>query len=181
MKKAVIGLVRSRADADAVVTNLQSHGFALRDISALLPDREGARDFAHVHNTKAPEGAIAGAGAGGVLGGTLGMLAGIGAFAIPGLGVFIAAGPLLAAMSGVAVGATVGSIAGALVGSGIPEIEAKLYEGKLRSGNILIAVHAETAERQRRASEVLAAAGADKVGMAAEAALPRDELRTSRR
>src|SRR6187399_2527761 len=109
-KKAVVGLVASQPHAEAIVGNLQSAGFSRSDISALFPDKRGTRDFAHEQNTKAPEGAIAGAGAGGALGGTLGLLAGIGALAIPGLGPFIAAGPLLAALSGAAAGATVGGV-----------------------------------------------------------------------
>src|SRR5689334_16854740 len=101
MKKAVMCMVQTRTQAESVVTQLQQAGFHRNDISVLLPDQSGTKDFAHEHNTKAPEGAVAGAGAGGALGGTLGLLAGIGALAIPGLGPFIAAGPLLATLSGV--------------------------------------------------------------------------------
>lgn len=172
MKKAVMCIVQSQVEADAVVGELQRAGFANNDISALFPDQQGTRDFAHEHNTKAPEGAVAGVGAGGLLGGTLGLLAGIGALAIPGLGPFIAAGPILATLSGVAAGATVGGVAGALVGFGIPEIEAKRYEGKLRSGNILIAVHTENGEEQKTAENVFKTASASDVFATTEASVP---------
>lgn len=175
MKKAIIGIVETRAQAEATVETLQrSAGIAVNDISVLLPDTQGTRDFAHEHHTKAPEGAATGAGAGGVLGGTLGLLAGIGALAIPGVGPLIAAGPVLAALSGAAAGAAVGGLTGALVGLGIPEIEARAYEGKLRGGNILIAVHTDSREQQRAAEEVLKNAGAHHVGATTEASLPRD-------
>lgn len=154
MKKAVMCIVESREAAETVVARLQSAGVANQDISVLLPNAQGTRDFAYEHNTKAPEGAVAGVGAGGAVGGTIGLLAGIGALAIPGLGPFIAAGPLLATLSGIAAGATVGGVTGALVGLGIPEVEAKAYEGKLRAGSYLIAVHVETAEEQNRAEQV---------------------------
>jgi hypothetical protein len=130
---------------------------------ALFPDRQGTRDFAHEQSTKAPEGATAGAGTGGVLGGALGWLVGAGALAIPGLGPFIAAGPILAALSGAAVGAAVGGVTGALVGMGIPEYEAKQYEGKIRGGNILVSVHTEDAEQRRLAKDVFERAGAKDV------------------
>src|SRR5690348_12872210 len=123
MKKAVIGILESRAQAETVVQSLTSAGFATHNISVLFPNASGSKDFAHEHSTKAPEGAVAGVSAGGLLGGTLGLLAGIGALAIPGLGVFIAAGPLMATLGGVAAGATIGGLTGALVGMGIPEIE----------------------------------------------------------
>jgi len=142
MKKAVIGIVDNVSQAEAMVDELQrTPHIGINDISVLLPDKRATHDFAHEHNTKAPEGAVTGASAGGILGGTLGLLAGIGALAIPGIGPLIAAGPVLAALSGAAAGAAVGGISGALVGMGIPEIEARSYEGKLRGGNILIAVH----------------------------------------
>jgi tetrahydromethanopterin S-methyltransferase subunit C len=140
----------------------------------LFPSQSGTRDFAHEHNTKAPEGAVAGAGAGGVLGGTLGVLAGIGTLAIPGLGPLIAAGPLLAALSGAAVGAAVGGLAGALIGMGIPEIEAKSYEAKVRGGNILLSVHTESTEQQREAERILKAGGATDICSTSESSVPRD-------
>jgi len=175
MKKAVMCIVQTQNQADAVVGQLQQAGFPNNDISVLFPDKKGTRDFAHEHNTKAPEGAVAGAGAGGVLGGTLGLLAGIGTLAIPGLGPFIAAGPLLATLSGAAAGATVGGVTGALVGMGIPEIEAKRYEGKLRGGNILIAVHTENGEQQKRAEQICKTAKAEDVFATSEASVPKNQ------
>lgn len=171
-KKAVLGLVSERAQAEAVVADLQRAGFGTNDISALFPDKEGSRDFAHEKNTKAPEGAIAGVGAGSAIGGTLGLLAGIGALAIPGLGPFIAAGPILAALSGAAAGAAVGGIAGALVGLGIPEVEAKQYEGKIKGGNILLSVHVEDANERKRAKEILERHGAVDVVTVGEESVP---------
>ncbi|MGH7284406.1 MAG: DUF3341 domain-containing protein, partial [Polyangiaceae bacterium] len=139
MKKSVIGIVETRGEAEAIILRARDEGFFLNDISVLFPDQTTTKDFAHELNTKAPEGAVAGGAAGGVFGGAIGLLAGVGALAIPGLGPFVAAGPLMAALSGAAAGITVGGIAGALVGFGIPEYEAKRYEGKVKGGNILIA------------------------------------------
>jgi len=173
MKKAVMCIVQTRSEAESIVTRLQGAGFSNNDISVLFPNKEGTKDFAHEHNTKAPEGAVAGAGAGGVLGGTLGLLAGIGALAIPGLGPFIAAGPLLAALSGAAAGATVGGITGALVGMGIPEIEAKRYEGKIKGGNLLISVHTETSEEQKQAAAIFKTARAADICSTSEASVPK--------
>lgn len=167
-KKAVIGLVASQAQAENIVAQLQHAGFSNNDISALVPDKRGTRDFAHEQNTKAPEGAVAGASAGGALGGTVGLLAGIGAIAIPGLGPFIAAGPIMAALSGAAAGAAVGGVTGALVGLGIPELEAKQYEGKVKSGNILLSVHVEDRDERARAKKILEAGGAVDVVTAGE-------------
>jgi uncharacterized membrane protein len=170
--KAVIGLVASRAQADNIVAALQAASFSQNDISALFPDKEGTRDFAHEKNTKAPEGAVAGVSAGGAIGGTIGLLAGIGALAIPGLGPFIAAGPIMAALSGAAAGAAVGGITGALVGMGIPELEAKQYEGKIASGNILLSVHVEDAEERKRAKVILERGGAVDVKDVGEQRVP---------
>jgi len=170
--KSVVGIVDDEARADGIVTALQEAGFSSNDISALLPDKRGTKDFAHEHSTKAPEGAVVGVAGGGVLGGTLGLLAGIGALAIPGLGPFIAAGPLMAALSGAAAGAAVGGVAGALVGMGIPELEAKKYEGKLRGGNILLAVHVEERDRQKRAEQVLKTGGAHDISVTGESSVP---------
>lgn len=172
MKKAVIGFVESSAQAERVVASLKERGFALNDVSVLLPDKKASRDFAHEAHTKAPEGAVAGVGTGGVLGGTLGLLVGMGSLAIPGLGVFIAAGPLLAALSGAAAGAAVGGVTGALIGMGIPEVEAKIYEGKIKGGNVLIAVHTDNAEQQKKAEEVLKAHGSKDVSTRSEASVP---------
>jgi len=174
MKKAVFGIIDSTARAETIISELERAGFLTSDISVLFPDESGTRDFAHEKNTKAPEGAIAGVGTGGVVGGAIGLLAGIGALAIPGLGPFIAAGPIMAALSGVAAGATVGGIAGALVGFGIPELEAKRYEGKIRGGNILIAVHVENSDAEKRAEQVLKEQNARDIASSSESSVPRD-------
>lgn len=163
MKKAVMCIVHCHDQAEAIVAQLQSAGFPPNDISVLFPDTQGTSDFAHEHNTKAPEGAVAGAGTGGVLGGTIGLLAGIGALAIPGLGPFIAAGPLMGALSGAALGAGVGGLTGALIGMGIPEIEARKYEGKIKGGNLLIAVHIESSQERKRAQDVFKMARAEDI------------------
>jgi hypothetical protein len=173
VKKAIIGIVQSRGKAEVILAELQRAGFSAGDISVLLPDQGGTKDFAHEHNTKAPEGAVAGAGAGGVLGGTLGVLAGLGALAIPGLGPFIAAGPLMAALSGAAAGAAVGGLTGALVGMGIPEYEAKLYEGKLKEGNLLVSAHTENVEQQKVAQEIFKRNGAADIKSTTEASVPK--------
>jgi hypothetical protein len=173
MKKAVMCIVQNRGAAEAIVSQLQSAGFTSSDISVLFPNKEGTKDFAHEHNTKAPEGAVAGVGTGGVLGGTLGLLAGIGALAIPGVGPFIAAGPIMAALSGAAVGATVGGLTGALVGMGIPEYEAKRYEGRIKEGNYLISVHTDDSTQRQRAKEIFERAGCEDISSASEANAPR--------
>jgi hypothetical protein len=139
--ESVVGILHTRVEAEILVNALKAEGFLDSDISVLFPDKEGSKDFAHDNSTKAPEGAVTGASTGGVVGGTFGLLAGLGALAIPGVGPLVAAGPIMAALSGAAVGATVGGITGALVGMGIPEYEAKMYEGKIRDGNILLGVH----------------------------------------
>lgn len=177
--KTVIGIIDNETQAENIVASLQSAGFSLSDISVLFPDKRGTKDFAHEHNTKAPEGAVAGVTSGGVIGGTLGLLAGIGALAIPGLGPFIAAGPLMAALSGAAAGAAVGGVAGALVGLGIPEIEAKKYEGKIQGGNLLTAVHVESGEEQDRAEEILKRGGARDISTTSEASVPRGQAQRS--
>src|SRR5215510_10004096 len=154
MAKAVFCIARSEAQAITIVERLRAAGFSNNDISVLCPDKAGTRDFAHEQHTKAPEGAATGAGAGGVLGGGLGWLVGIGSLAIPGVGPFIAAGPIMAALSGAAVGAAFGGLTGALIGLGIPEYEAKQYEGKIRDGNILISVPTEDGDELRRAKKI---------------------------
>jgi len=169
MAKAVVCVASSMVQADGIVSDLRLAGFADGDISVLLPDPNSARDIAHEKHTKAPEGAAVGVGAGSVVGGAIGLLAGIGTLAIPGLGPFIAAGPILAALSGMGAGAAVGGITGGLVGAGFPEYEAKQYEEKLRSGNILIAVHTEDRDEQKKAKDVFERAQAKDIGTAAEA------------
>jgi hypothetical protein len=176
-KKAVIGLVNSQPQAETIVNELRRAGIATENVSALFPDKSTTRDFAHEKNTKAPEGAIAGVGAGGAIGGTLGLLAGIGALAIPGLGPFIAAGPIMAALSGAAAGATVGGIAGALIGLGIPELEAKRYAGKVQGGEILLSVHVDSSDEASRAKKILEAGGATDVSTTGEARVPKQKDR----
>ena len=172
-KKSVFCIATSRDQADRIVDSLKNSNFSNNDISALFPDKGTTRDFAHEKSTKAPEGAITGAGTGGVVGGALGWIAGIGALAIPGVGPFIAAGPIIAALSGAAIGATVGGIAGGLIGLGIPEIEAKRYEGKIKEGNILISVHTENSDEIHRAKEIFTKAGAQDICTTGEATAPK--------
>lgn len=167
--KSVFCIASSREQGDRIVKQLKIANFSNNDISALFPDKRTSRDFAHEKNTKAPEGAITGVGAGGAVGGTLGWIAGMGALAVPGVGPLIAAGPIIAALSGAAVGATIGGIAGALIGLGMPEIEAKRYEGKVKDGNIIISVHTENTEEILRAKEIFTNAGAHDICATGEA------------
>jgi hypothetical protein len=167
--KTVIGIAQSVPQANAIVRDLEVAGFPDGDISLLLPDKNVARDLGHEAHTKAPEGAAAGAGAGGLLGGTIGLLAGTGTYVMPGLAFFVAAGPILAALCGLGAGAAIGGVTGALVGAGIPEYEAKFYEGKITSGNILIAIHTERNEERFAATEILARAHASDVSVVSEA------------
>jgi len=166
--QAVLCIAKSEGQADQIVADLQSEGFSDNDISVLFPDKQGSRDFAHEKGTKMPEGAVTGAAAGGALGGTLGLLAGIGSLAIPGLGPFIAAGPIMAALGGAAAGATAGGLTGALVGLGIPEYEAKQYESKIQGGNILISVHTDESDEPRRVKEIFTRHHADDIAAAGE-------------
>ena len=175
MSQAVFCIAKTEGQAQRIVVDLKSAGFNNNDISVLFPDKTGTRDFAHEHNTKAPEGTATGASLGGLLGGALGWLAGIGTLAIPGVGPFIAAGPILAALSGAAVGATVGGLTGGLIGAGIPEYEVKRYEGKLASGNILISTHCATREESKRARDIFERAGAEDISDSGEASPPREE------
>jgi len=169
MAQAVFCLAQTETQAITIVNRLRAAGFSSNDISVLFPDKTGTKDFAHEQHTKAPEGATTGAGTGGVLGGALGWLVGIGALAIPGLGPFIAAGPILAALSGAAAGAALGGLTGALIGWGIPEYEAKRYEGKIKEGNILISVHTEDRDERARARRIFEESGAEDVADTAEA------------
>jgi len=168
MAKAIFCIATSEAQAESIVNQLKEADFSYNDISVLFPDKAGTHHFAHEQHTKAPEGAATGAGTLGLVGGALGWLAGIGVLAIPGLGPFIAAGPLMAALSGAAVGAAVGGIGGALVGMGIPEYEAKRYEGRIKSGNILISVHTEDHAEAKRARDIFERAGAEDIASAGE-------------
>jgi hypothetical protein len=166
---AVFGIYRDRAHAEEAADALRWAGFRNSDVSALLPDNVGTKDLAHEKNTKAPEGAATGGASGGVLGGALGWLAGIGVLAIPGLGPFIAAGPLMAALAGAGAGGTIGGLVGALVGMGIPEYEAKRYDGRVRDGGILLSVHCDDAEWVKRAKDILQNSGADDISATGEA------------
>ncbi len=179
-KKSVFCIATTRDQADTIVNHLKRANFSKNDISVLFPDKGTTRDFAHEKNTKAPEGAIAGAGTGGVIGGALGWIAGIGALAIPGVGPFIAAGPILAALSGAAVGATVGGITGGLIGLGIPEIEAKRYEGKVKAGNLLISVHTENSEEITRAKGIFTDSGAQDICATGEASTSKENQAAKR-
>jgi len=164
----VYGIYKSRAAVETAVDALKSAQFRNTDISVLLPDNVSNKEFATKKDTKAPQGTTAGATTGAVIGGALGWLAGIGALAIPGLGPFIAAGPIMGALGGVGAGGVVGGIIGALVGMGIPEYEAKRYEGMIKNGGILLSVHCDNSDWKDRAKEVLERTGADDISSAAE-------------
>jgi hypothetical protein len=166
---AVYGIYRNITQVEGAVDNLREQGFRNTDISVLLPENAGTKDFAHKKNTKAPEGAATGAGSGAVVGGALGWLAGIGALAIPGVGPFIAAGPIVALLAGVGVGGTLGGLVGAMVGMGMPEYEAKRYEGRIKEGGILLSVHCDNSDWVKRAKELLKETGAEDIASAGEA------------
>src|SRR5678810_1081846 len=166
---AAFGIYSSQAGVERAVDELKAAGYRNSDISVLFPENSGTKDFAHEKNTKAPEGATAGVAGGAVLGGALGWLAGIGALAIPGLGPFIAAGPIMAALAGAGVGGAVGGLVGALVGMGIPEYEAKRYEGRIKSGGILLSVHCDDSEWTAKAKRILEESGAEDVSSTGEA------------
>ena len=167
-KKAVFGIYTTVAAADVATDSLMKSGFSAADVSALLPENLGTRPIGTEKATKAPEGAATGAGSGAVLGGALGLLAGIGALAIPGVGPLIAAGPIMAALAGVGVGGAVGGFTGALIGLGIPEYEAKRYEGRLQKGAILLSVHCDTADEIKRAKEIMKNTGAEDISSTGE-------------
>ena len=166
---AVFGIYRTIEALQSAVDVLRSEGFRHEDVSVLYPENVGTKDMGTVKATKAPEGAATGAGSGAVIGGVLGWLVGIGALAIPGLGPFIAAGPIMAALAGVGAGGALGGIAGALVGMGIPEYEAKRYEGRIKEGGFLLSVHCDDSEWTKRAKELLERTGADDISSTGEA------------
>src|ERR1700726_3366136 len=166
---AVFGIYPNYASVENGVDGLKAAGFSNRDISVLFPQTAGSKDFAHEKGTKAPEGATAGAGTGVVLGGAMGWLMGIGALAIPGLGPFIAAGPIMAMLAGAGVGGAVGGVAGALVGMGIPEYEAKRYEGRVKDGGILLSVHSDSSDWTKKAKQILKRTGAQDISSSGEA------------
>src|SRR5215469_4536122 len=167
--KAVYGIYPTIASAEAAVDRLRGAGFANSDVSVLMEDNESTRQFAHEKATKAPEGTATGVTTGGIVGGTLGLLAGLGALAIPGVGPLIAAGPIMATLAGAAVGGTVGGLLGALIGLGIPEYEAKRYEGRVKKGGVLLSVHCNTSDDISRAKDILKATGAEDISSSGEA------------
>jgi len=167
-KTAVFGLYKTTNQADMTVGRLRAQGLRNHDISVLFPDSNSSRDLANEENTKDPESAANGATAGGAIGGTLGLLTGIGALAIPGLGPFIAAGPIIADLAGLGVGGAVGGLIGALVGMGIPEYEAKHYEGRLKDGGVLLSVYCSTSEKITRAKDILKETGAEYISSSGE-------------
>jgi hypothetical protein len=171
MAHAIFCTVETSIEATTVVDRLKAAGFAAGDISVLMPDNQGSKDFAVDNETKSPEGATIGAGTGAVLGGGLGWLLGIGALAIPGVGPFIAAGPIMAALAGTAIGGAVGGISGALIGLGIPEYEAKKFEGKLKGGRCLISVHSENSEETEKAKKIFEYADAEDISTSREASV----------
>ncbi len=178
---SIFCITKSRAHAEIIIDRLHSSGFAYSEISVLTPETDSNHDIGHVKATKAPEGTATGAATGGVAGGVLGLLAGIGALAIPGVGPFIAAGPIMAALSGAAIGATTGGIVGGLIGLGIPELEAKIYEGKLRTGNFLVSVHAHNSDEVTRAKDIFDDEDAEDIATTTETSLPTDDDDASER
>jgi hypothetical protein len=165
---AVFGIYKSVAQAESAVDQMIGRGFSSNDISVLLPDNQSTKEFAHEKNTKAPEGTTTGGVTGGVIGGTLGLLAGIGALAIPGVGPLIAAGPIMGALAGAGAGGAVGGLIGALVGMGMPEYEAKRYEGRVKSGGVLVSIHCDSSEEISRAKDLLKATGAEDIASSGE-------------
>jgi hypothetical protein len=172
MSKSIFCIAAREEQANRIIDSLKAANFSNNDISVLFPDKSTTKNFAHEKNTKAPEGAVAGVGTGAAVGATLGWLAGIGMLAIPGIGPFIAAGPIMAALSGTAIGGAVGGLTGALVGMGIPEFEAKRYEGYVKNGNILISVHSDNSDETARAKKIFENAGATDISTAGESGVP---------
>ncbi|MCD2451179.1 hypothetical protein GO003_012330 [Methylicorpusculum oleiharenae] len=171
MSKAVFCIAQSIDQTESIIKSLKNGGFSTSDISVLLPDKSSTQDFAHEKHTKAPEGAAIGGTVGFGAGGLIGLLAGIGSLAIPGVGPFIAAGPIMGALSGAAVGAAAGSLTGALIGLGIPEYEAKRYEGKITGGSALISVHTTSSEAIHKAKEIFEQAHAEDISSTEETSL----------
>ena len=180
-KTAVFGIYSTRGQVETAADLLARSGFPVTDISVLLPESLGNKDMGTEKATKAPEGAAAGAGSGAIVGGTLGLLAGIGALAIPGVGPLIAAGPIMAALAGIGVGGAVGGFTGALIGMGIPEYEAKRYEGRLQKGGILLSVHCDTSEEIDRAKELLERTGAEDISSTGESSAGTEKTDTRAR
>jgi hypothetical protein len=177
---AAFGIYPNNSAAEAAVDQLVAAGFSNQDVSVLMADRKGSKDFAAEKNTKAPEGATTGAGVGGAVGGTLGLLAGIGALAIPGVGPLIAAGPIMGALAGLGAGGAVGGVVGALVGLGIPEYEAKRYEGRVKDGGVLLSVHCDSSNEVSRAKDILKATGAEDISSSGEKSVSTHGVDTDR-
>jgi hypothetical protein len=177
---AAFGIYSTNSAAERAVDKLIAAGFSNQDVSVLMADRQGSKDFAAEKNTKAPEGATTGVGVGGAVGGTLGLLAGIGALAIPGVGPLIAAGPIMGALAGLGVGGAVGGLVGALVGLGIPEYEAKRYEGRVKDGGVLLSVHCDSSEEVSRAKDILKATGAEDISSSGEKSVSSHGVETSK-
>lgn len=167
-KTSVFGIYGSREAVESAIDTFLKSGFTTSDVSVLLPENLGGKPLATHKDTKAPEGATAGGGAGAVIGGTMGLLAGIGALAIPGLGPFIAAGPIMATLAGIGAGGAVGGFVGALIGMGIPEYEAKRYEARIQKGGILLSVHCDTSDQVKRGKEILKNTGAEDISSTGE-------------
>jgi hypothetical protein len=165
---AVFGISSTTTAAEAAVDNLVRSGFSEQDVSVLMSDVDATREFAHEKNTKAPEGTAVGVTTGGIVGGTFGLLAGVGALAIPGIGPLIVAGPIVATLAGLGAGGAVGGLLGALIGLGIPEYEAKRYEGQVKNGGILLSVHCDTSDEINRAKHMLQATGAEDIATSGE-------------
>jgi hypothetical protein len=170
--KSLFCIAQSESQASEIVSELKSAGFTNNEIASLLPDKTGTRDFAHERHTKAPEGAATGGLVGGVIFAGLGWLAGIGSLAIPGLGPFIAAGPIMGALSAGAIGAATGALTGGLIGLRHPEYEARRYAGRLRDGNILLSVHCENQQAIQRAKTVLERANVGNIASGGESKIP---------
>ena len=171
-KTVVICITQTRVQTERIIDRLHVSGFTYSEISVLMPETDSNHDIGHVVATKAPEGTATGGITGGIAGGVLGLLAGLGALAVPGVGAFIAAGPIMAALSGAALGAATGGVIGGLIGMGIPELEAKIYEEKLKVGNYLVAVHAANAEEITQAKDIFINAGAQDICSTGETSLP---------
>lgn len=170
-KTATFGIFHSRVSVDSAVESLRRAGFSMSDVSVLMSDKTSTQEFAHEKHTKAPEGAATGASTGAVLGGALGWAVGIGALAIPGVGPLVAAGPIMAALAGAGIGGTVGGLSGAIIGFGIPEYEAKRYEGAVKDGGTLLSVHCANGDMVKKAKEILKQSGAEDIASTGEATM----------
>ena len=175
MARSVYGIYMNREHGEEAVHAMQAAGFRADDISVLMPENIGSKDVGYEKHTKAPEKAAVAGVAGGTLGGALGWLIGMGALAVPGLGALVVAGPIVSALAGIGAGSVLGGLTGALVGLGIPEYEAKRYEGRIRSGGALIAVHCDTDGVARRAKDLLAHTGAEDISVTDEARVSKRE------